>query len=423
MYIELHAASAFSFLRGASLPETLIERAAALGYPALALLDRDGVYGAPRFHQAAKAAGIRAIIGAELTMAPRARAIAAGAMRHGTDRRPTDRRACVVASHEGWRNLCRPDHAHEAARAERRRRAHARRFRGAHGGLVALAGRPLLAARALRRRRAARSAGRHLRPRRRSTSSCSGICGAIRKTTTTRCRDWPTAFRVPLVATGGVRFATPEERPLFDVLTSIREHTTLDAGRASARGQRRALSEAAGADGAAVRRSSARRSRATDALAERLQFTMNDLGYRFPRLSGAAGRDRDLVSAQDHRRRRARALPAVSRSRARADRARARSDREARSRRLLPDRLGHRQFLPAAGHPRAGARVGGQQRRVLQPRHHGRRSGRHGSAVRAVPVGGARRVARHRSRSAERRSARARHSARLREVRHARRRR
>ena len=50
VYIELHCASAFSFLRGASLPETLVERAAALGYTALALLDADGVYGAPRFH-------------------------------------------------------------------------------------------------------------------------------------------------------------------------------------------------------------------------------------------------------------------------------------------------------------------------------------------------------------------------------------
>ena len=68
MYIELHAASAFSFLQGASLPETLVERAATLGYPALALLDADGVYGAPRFHKAARQAGLRAIIGAELTI-------------------------------------------------------------------------------------------------------------------------------------------------------------------------------------------------------------------------------------------------------------------------------------------------------------------------------------------------------------------
>jgi len=69
MYVELHAASAFSFLDGASLPEALIDRAAELGYPALALLDRDGVYGAPRFHLAAKRAGLKAIIGAELTLA------------------------------------------------------------------------------------------------------------------------------------------------------------------------------------------------------------------------------------------------------------------------------------------------------------------------------------------------------------------
>jgi len=68
-YIELHASSAFSFLDGASLPEALVERAAALGYPALALLDRDGVYGVPRFHKAAVAAGIKPIIGAELTIA------------------------------------------------------------------------------------------------------------------------------------------------------------------------------------------------------------------------------------------------------------------------------------------------------------------------------------------------------------------
>ena len=68
MFIELHSSSAFSFLEAASLPEALVERAAALGYPALALVDRDGVYGAPRFHKAAKAAGMKAIIGCEITI-------------------------------------------------------------------------------------------------------------------------------------------------------------------------------------------------------------------------------------------------------------------------------------------------------------------------------------------------------------------
>jgi error-prone DNA polymerase len=68
VYVELHSSSAFSFLRAASLPEPLIDRAALLGYTAVALLDRDGVYGAPRFHKAARAAGLKPIVGAELTL-------------------------------------------------------------------------------------------------------------------------------------------------------------------------------------------------------------------------------------------------------------------------------------------------------------------------------------------------------------------
>ncbi len=67
MFIELHSRSAFSFLEGASLPEDLIARCAQLGMPAMALLDRDGVYGAPRFYMAAKKAGIKAHLGAEIT--------------------------------------------------------------------------------------------------------------------------------------------------------------------------------------------------------------------------------------------------------------------------------------------------------------------------------------------------------------------
>ncbi len=67
MYVELHSRSAFSFLEGASIPEELIAVCANLGMPAMALLDRDGVYGSPRFHLAAKKAGIKAHIGAEVT--------------------------------------------------------------------------------------------------------------------------------------------------------------------------------------------------------------------------------------------------------------------------------------------------------------------------------------------------------------------
>src|SRR5215467_2831566 len=67
MYLELHSRSAFSFLEGSSLPESLIARCAELQMPAMALLDRDGVYGAPRFHMAAKKANLKAHIGAEVT--------------------------------------------------------------------------------------------------------------------------------------------------------------------------------------------------------------------------------------------------------------------------------------------------------------------------------------------------------------------
>src|ERR1051325_1169593 len=67
-YVELHACSAFSFLRGGSFPEQLAETAAELKMPAMALLDRNGVYGAQRFAVAAREHGVRPIVGAELTM-------------------------------------------------------------------------------------------------------------------------------------------------------------------------------------------------------------------------------------------------------------------------------------------------------------------------------------------------------------------
>ena len=59
---------AFSFLEGASVPEELIAAALDLQMPAMALLDRDGVYGAPRFHLAGKKNEIKAHIGAEITV-------------------------------------------------------------------------------------------------------------------------------------------------------------------------------------------------------------------------------------------------------------------------------------------------------------------------------------------------------------------
>ena len=91
-YAELRAASAFSFLDGASPPEDLVAAAAAAGLPAMAIADRNGVYGAPRFHQAAKEAGLRALVGAEVTLD-----------RAGDDLRLT----LLVEDRAGYRNLCR----------------------------------------------------------------------------------------------------------------------------------------------------------------------------------------------------------------------------------------------------------------------------------------------------------------------------
>ena len=88
-YVELRARSAFSFLEGAALPEDLVARAAELGYPALALGDRDGLYGAPRFYHAAVKAGLKAIVGAELTLDDHSRLYV------------------LVPDRERYKNLCR----------------------------------------------------------------------------------------------------------------------------------------------------------------------------------------------------------------------------------------------------------------------------------------------------------------------------
>jgi len=77
MYVELHSASGFSFLEGASDPEDLVGTAASLGHAALALCDRDSVSGAPRLFQAARAAGVRALVGCEVSLEQQGEALRA----------------------------------------------------------------------------------------------------------------------------------------------------------------------------------------------------------------------------------------------------------------------------------------------------------------------------------------------------------
>ena len=289
MYIELHCASAFSFLQGASLPEALVERAAALGYPAIALLDADGVYGAPRFHKAAKQAGLRAIIGAELTIQKEsgignqesALGKASGASHKASAFKPALWRLPVlVSSAEGYQNLCRLV-TRMKMRAPKGEGALALdEVDGFTSGLIALAGRPILDARRhgvggmldrvvglFGRDRVYVELQRHLL----RDEECDNEA----------LTELARAYRVPIVATNGVRFATAGERPLFDVLSCIYHRTSLDAaGRLLARNAERYLKSPELMTELFADRPDALAG--TIALAERLEYTMADLGYRFP---------------------------------------------------------------------------------------------------------------------------------------------
>src|SRR3989442_1516143 len=89
MFIELHAQSAFSFLEGAEHPEAFAAEAARLDMPTVALVDRDGVYGAARLARAALNAGVKPIVGSEITLADGSRL------------------PLLVEDREGYQNLCR----------------------------------------------------------------------------------------------------------------------------------------------------------------------------------------------------------------------------------------------------------------------------------------------------------------------------
>jgi len=286
-YIELHAASAFSFLQGASLPEALVARAAELGYPALALLDRDGVYGAPRFHKAARAANIRPIIGAELTVA------------NSEFRIPNSEFVLPVLceSADGYRNLCRlvtrmklraPTSLRQGSggppELQRRRKGEGaltlEELDGCTAGLVALAGRAALDMR--------RHGVGGLLDRLVGVFGRNNVYVELQR----HCRrdeerdnealvSLAAGFRVPTLATNGVRFDTPAARPLFDVLTCIHHHTTLAAaGRRLAPNAERYLKSQA--EMAALFSDHPGAIARTTELADRLQYTMADLGYRFP---------------------------------------------------------------------------------------------------------------------------------------------
>jgi len=287
VYIELHASSAFSFLDGASLPETLVARAAALGYPVLALLDRDGVYGIPRFHQAARRAGLKAIVGAELTVALGSSlppASGPGPLTSGLRPPVSDpsifRLPVLVASHEGYQNLCRLVTRMKLSAPKGEGSLALHELDGAVGGLVALAGRAVI--------NGPRFGVGGLVDRLVGTFGRSNVCIELQRhllrdeeADNHTLRDLASAFHLPVVATNGVRFADVPDRPLYDVLTCIRHKTTLEhAGRRLSWNAERYLKPA---DAMARLFSDMPEAIAgTRELADRLEYTMADLGYRFP---------------------------------------------------------------------------------------------------------------------------------------------
>jgi len=260
MYVELNAASAFSFLRASSPPEALVERAARLGYPALALVDRDGVSGAPRFFKAARQAGLRPLVGASLTLK------SGGCL------------PLLVESRTGYRNLCQLVTRMKAGVPKGQGALHLAELERFSEGLVALPGLETLGhppdtdrlaqlLQAFGTRSLAVDVQRH---RRRDQEAGNQAL-----------LDLADSLGLTAIATNGVRHAAPRGRALYDALTCIREKRTLEsAGRLLAAHSNRHLRSPAQMRALFCDRPDLVRN--AEALADRLRFTLDDLGYRFP---------------------------------------------------------------------------------------------------------------------------------------------
>jgi error-prone DNA polymerase len=309
MYIELHSRSAFSFLEGASIPEDLIAACANLGMPAMALLDRDGVYGSPRFHLAAKKTEINAHIGAEVSCAafsPRRHpsCVVTGLCPVQAERRPvTTKDGCfpgafrlplLIASRAGYQNLCRliTKMKLRVGRKEGARASDIDFIEHADGLICLTGGEEGLLAAALTQggpQAAFEAVKRLTEIFGRSNSGSPNVYVELQRhfhrEEEYRNRvaiQIAEALQLPLLATNGVNYAAPRERELADAFTALQHHRTLaTAGRRLARNAERYLKSpsAMRALFADVPKAIAN----TVELSSRLEFTLNDLGYEFPR--------------------------------------------------------------------------------------------------------------------------------------------
>jgi error-prone DNA polymerase len=319
MYTELHARSAFSFLEGSSLPEELAAACARLNQPAMALLDTDGVYGAPRFHLAAQKAKIKAHIGAEITCSSIHSVILSGASASrrealaqskacsepaegdpyprqsarslGVPRKTqtdTPRLPLLVSSRAGYQNLCRLI-TKMKMRAKKNAGAVLQDELAEHSpGLICLTGGPegpLAAALQQGGMEEARLQVERLiaifghknvyvelqRHYRREEEARNRAAISIAR-----------SLNLPILATNGVCYATATNRELCDAFTAIRHQRTLStAGRLLSRNSERFLKSAP--EMQLLFSDLPEAIANTGELSSRLEFTLNDLGYEFPR--------------------------------------------------------------------------------------------------------------------------------------------
>ncbi len=330
MYIELHVRSAFSFLEGAATPEELVAACLKLEMPAMALLDRDGVYGSPRFHFAAKKNGIKAHIGAEISVRWPSETEGHGTQQYGDTRTNSRRRGSVsqlrhvtfslpllVLNRTGYQNLCRlttlmklraPKHASpgECAVTPDELAAHAK-------GLICLTGREIADFKLRIADLSSDLSKEHFNPESRNSQFAirnpqseirnrqsyyhwlvdvfgkqnvyvelqrhfnrdEEICNQAMVEIAQR-------LKLPLLATNGVHHATPAQREVADVFTCIRNHVRLEnAGRLLAQNSERFLKPPK--EIAKLFADLPEAVANTLDLSNRLEFTLEDLGYEFPR--------------------------------------------------------------------------------------------------------------------------------------------
>ncbi len=287
-YVELHAASAFSFLDGASLPEQLIERAVELEMPAMALLDRNGVYGSARFHTSAKRNGIRAHAGAEIAVSSFGSRLTPPAWLPHQHKAEPPRLPLLCESREGYQNLCQL--ITQFKMREMTKEEGAATFNDLEqyaSGLICLTGGdegPLAAA----LMRGGEEAGVETVERLTRIFGRENVYIEVQRHRE-REQEWRNqaafriarALRLPVIATNGVRYATAYDREVLDLFTAIRHHVELDqAGRLLALNSQRHLRPAR--EMAALFRDLPGAVESTIDLSSRLNFELNDLGYQFP---------------------------------------------------------------------------------------------------------------------------------------------